>query len=54
MFIPADGLYYDLLVQKVGAIGVNTIGLVEYAFKQRVILVSPTTFFAYLQTVLQA
>jgi DNA recombination protein RmuC len=53
MFIPADGLYYDLLVQKVGAIGVNTIGLVEYAFKQRVILVSPTTFFAYLQTVLQ-
>jgi len=53
MFIPADGLYYDLLVQKVGVIGVNTIGLVEYAFKQRVILVSPTTFFAYLQTVLQ-
>lgn len=53
MFMPADGLYYDLLVQKVGAIDVNTIGLVEYAFQKRVILVSPTTFFAYLQTVLQ-
>lgn len=53
MFIPADGLYYDLLVQKVGVIDLNQEGLIEYAFKRRVMLVSPTTFFAYIQTVLQ-
>lgn len=53
MFIPADGVYYDLLVQKVGVVDVNQAGLLEYAFKKRVMIVSPTTFFAYLQTVLQ-
>lgn len=53
MFIPADGLYYDLLVQKVGGLDVNSVGLIEYAFRKKVMLVSPTTFFAYLQTVLQ-
>lgn len=53
MFIPADGVYYDLLVQKVGVIDVNQAGLIEYAFKKRVMIVSPTTFFAYIQTVLQ-
>jgi len=54
MFIPAEGIYYDLLVNQVGAIKVNTRDLIEYAFKERhVIIVSPTSFFAYLQTVLQ-
>ncbi len=54
MFIPAEGIYYDLLVNKVGTIKVNTHDLIEYAFSQkRVIIVSPTSFFAYLQTVLQ-
>lgn len=53
MFIPADGLYYDLLVQKVGVLSINSVDLIEYAFKKRVIIVSPTTLFAYLQTVLQ-
>jgi DNA recombination protein RmuC len=53
MFIPADGLYYDLLVQKVGVLAINSVDLIEYAFKKRVIIVSPTTLFAYLQTVLQ-
>jgi DNA recombination protein RmuC len=53
MFIPADGLYYDLLVQKVGSIANVSQGLIEYAFKKRVLIVSPTTLFAYLQTVLQ-
>ena len=54
MFIPADGLYAALLNQKVGALEINTTDLVEYAFKKHVILVSPMTFFAYLQTVMQA
>lgn len=53
MFIPADGLYYDLLVQRVGVLQVNSVDLIEYAFSKRVLIVSPTTFFAYIQTVLQ-
>ena len=54
MFIPAEAIYYDLLVNEVGAVKVDTGGLIDYAFKQKkVIIVSPTTFAAYLQTVLQ-
>jgi DNA recombination protein RmuC len=54
MFIPAEGVYYDLLVNQVGAIKVNTRDLIEYAFQDKhVIIVSPTSFHAYLQTVLQ-
>ncbi|MFH1611967.1 MAG: DNA recombination protein RmuC [bacterium] len=54
MFIPAEGIYYDLLVNQVGAIKVNTRDLIEYAFRDKhVIIVSPTSFHAYLQTVLQ-
>jgi len=54
MFIPSEGIYYDLLVNQVGAVKVNTQDLIEYALREKkVIIVSPTTFFAYLQTVLQ-
>jgi DNA recombination protein RmuC len=54
MFIPSEAIYYDLLVNKVGAVQVNTKDLIEYAFKdKKVIIVSPTSFLAYLQTVLQ-
>ncbi|MBD3311796.1 MAG: DNA recombination protein RmuC [Candidatus Magasanikbacteria bacterium] len=54
MFIPAEAIYYDLLVNEVGAVKVNTRNLIDYAFNDRkVIIVSPTTFAAYLQTVLQ-
>jgi len=54
MFIPAEGIYYDLLINKVGAIKINTHDLIEYAFKEKhVIIVSPTSFLAYLQTVMQ-
>ena len=54
MFIPHEAIYYDLLVAQVGAVKVNTRDLIEYAFKERhVIIVSPTSFLAYLQTVLQ-
>lgn len=54
MFIPADGVFYNLLSQKVGTLEVNTHDLIEYAFKKHVIMVSPMTFYAYLQTVMQA
>lgn len=54
MFIPSEAIYYDLLINKVGAVKVNTRDLIEYAFKEKhVIIVSPTSFLAYLQTVLQ-
>jgi len=54
MFIPSEAIYYDLLINEVGAVKVNTRSLVEYAFNEKkVIIVSPTTFAAYLQTVLQ-
>ncbi|KKW41924.1 MAG: hypothetical protein UY92_C0012G0003 [Candidatus Magasanikbacteria bacterium GW2011_GWA2_56_11] len=54
MFIPAEAIYYDLLINEVGAVRVNTRNLIEYAFVERkVIIVSPTTFAAYLHTVLQ-
>ncbi len=54
MFIPSEAIYYDLLVNEVGAVKVNTRNLIDYAFNERkVVIVSPTTFAAYLQTVLQ-
>lgn len=53
MFIPAEGIYYNLLIYNVGTVNVNTKDLVEYAFRKHVIIVSPTSFYAYLETVLQ-
>lgn len=54
MFIPSEAVYYDLLVNKVGTAGTSSRDLIEYAFRdKRVIIVSPTSFMAYLQTVLQ-
>jgi DNA recombination protein RmuC len=54
MFIPSEGIYYDILINKVGAMKINTADLIEYAFKDKhVIIVSPTSFYAYLQTVMQ-
>lgn len=54
MFIPSEAIYYDLLINKVGAVKVNTRDLIEYAIRdKKVIIVSPTSFLAYLQTVLQ-
>jgi DNA recombination protein RmuC len=54
MFIPSEGIYYDLLINKVGSLKINTEDLINYAFKEkRVIIVSPTSFLAYLQTVMQ-
>ena len=54
MFIPSEAIYYDLLTGKVGGIAGTTRDLIEYAFRDKhVIIVSPTSFMAYLQTVLQ-
>lgn len=54
MFIPSEAIYYDLLVNNVGSTGTNSRDLIEYAFiDKKVIIVSPTTLLAYLQTVMQ-
>lgn len=54
MFIPSEAVYYDLLINKIGAAGVSARDLIEYAFAEKhVIIVSPTSFMAYLQTVIQ-
>lgn len=53
MFIPSESLYYDLLINNVGQ-GGSSRDLIEYAFREKhVIITSPTSFMAYLQTVLQ-
>ncbi len=53
MFIPAEGIYYDLMVNEVGSLKSNTRNLIDYAYRDKnVIIVSPTTFAAYLQSVL--
>ncbi len=53
MYIPAEAIYYDLLVNEVGAVKVNTRNLIDYAYNdKKVIIVSPTTFMAYLQSIL--
>ena len=53
MFIPSEAVYYDLLINKVGAVTGDTNNLIYYAGKKKVIVISPTSFLAYLQTVLQ-
>jgi DNA recombination protein RmuC len=54
MFIPSEAIYYDLLINKVGMTNTSARDLIEYAFREKnVIIVSPTTFMAYLQTVMQ-
>ncbi|HLD70369.1 MAG TPA: DNA recombination protein RmuC [Negativicutes bacterium] len=53
MFIPSEAVYYDLLINKVGVMAEDHQNLVYYAGRKKVIVVSPTSFLAYLQTVLQ-
>lgn len=53
MFIPSEAIYYDLLVNKIGSLSDEARSLVTYAGQKKVIIVSPTSFLAYLQTVLQ-
>ena len=52
MFIPSEAIYYDLLVNTVGA-GEEENLIQRAASKHKVIIVSPTSFLAYLQTVMQ-
>lgn len=51
MLIPAEGVYYDIFINKLGDI--SSKKLIEYGFSKKVIICSPSGFYAYLQTVLQ-
>ena len=52
MYIPAEAIYYDLLVGEVNPGKVNARNLIDYAYREKkVIIVSPTTFMAYLAMV---
>ena len=54
MFIPHEAIYYDLLINKIGSVEENAESLIQRsAGKYKVIITSPTSFLAYLQTVLQ-
>lgn len=52
MFIPSEGIYYDLLTNQIGA-GEDENLIQRASSKYKVIIVSPTSFLAYLQTVMQ-
>ena len=53
MFIPSEGIYYDLLTNQIGGGGEDENLIQRAASKYKVIIVSPTSFLAYLQTVMQ-
>lgn len=53
MFIPAEGIFHSLMVGA-GAVTIRAQDLIEYAFKKHVVIVSPSSFYAYLQTILHA
>lgn len=54
MFIPADGLYQDLLNSRVGTLKINSKDLVSYAYTKKVMIVSPMSLFPMLQITVKA
>ena len=54
MFIPADGLYQDLLNSRVGSLQINSRDLVSYAYDKKVMIVSPMSLFPMLQITVKA
>ena len=54
MFIPADGLYQDLLNSRVGSLKIRSKELVTYAYQKKVMIVSPMSLFPMLQITMKA
>ena len=48
MYVPLENLYHFLLTSEIGA---DRIPVIQYAFTKKVILVSPQTLMAYLETI---
>ncbi len=54
MFVPSEGIYYDLLANKVGLGGVSGRNLMQYAAAdKKVTIVGPSTLAAMLQIIVQ-
>lgn len=54
MYIPSEGIYYDLLANKVGLGGVSGRNLIHYAASdKKVTIVGPSTLAANLQIIIQ-
>ncbi len=51
MYIPAENVYYETIIKEDG-VG-DDKGVFQHALRRQVIPVSPNTFFAYLQVILQ-
>jgi DNA recombination protein RmuC len=47
MYVPAENVYYQAFIQEE-----DDLGLLAYAFSKRIIPVSPSSFYAYLQVIL--
>ena len=54
MFIPADGMYQDLLNSRVGSLKINSKDLVSHAYEKKVMIVSPMSLFPMLQITVKA
>jgi DNA recombination protein RmuC len=52
MFVPSDSVYQEVI--RIGCEGESANDLITYAYSKKVVIVSPTSFFAYLQTLLKA
>jgi len=50
MFVPAEGVYHYLINSE----NTSNQDMIAYAFQKKVIIVSPMSFYAYLQTILHA
>lgn len=48
MFIPAEGVYHEIM-----SLNIEEESIIEFALKHNVIMVSPMSFFAYLQTIIR-
>ena len=51
MLIPAEWMYYDIFISRVG--NIQSKEIIEYSFSKKVIICAPSSFYAYLQTVMQ-
>ena len=54
MFIPADGLYQDLLNSRVGSLNIYSNELFSYAYLKKVMILSPMSLFPMLQITMKA
>ncbi len=52
MYVPAENVYYEMIINSRPDSGATGSGILDHAFRKKVIPVSPNTFYLYLQTIL--